>query len=196
MDCGAEVTARRRRCPDCKRKFRALNAREKYQRDQQLDRSADGRTRLYAQDDETNELLPVVDYTEHGARPGLAREHMITPYAPHPMEPVGDKLVVDYTRGGLARASIYSRPVPHGGAHAHDYTGWQRSHALAEKSGAQQDARPMPWADLQATHAAYESGQQRVVSFDRSPSDYEAPRYDHLGRPMARNRGRGRNGLR
>jgi hypothetical protein len=53
----------------------------------------------------------------------------------------------------------------------------------------------MPWADLAATAQVYESGPRTVV-FDKSPSDYEPPRYDSWGRPAARYRGRGRNALR
>ncbi|HEY2078000.1 MAG TPA: hypothetical protein VGH53_16840 [Streptosporangiaceae bacterium] len=87
------------------------------------------------------------------------------------------------------------RPVREGGARAHDFTRHQLDQALAEKSGAQQDRRLMPWADLAATAQVYESGPTTVV-FDKSPSDYEPPRYDSWGRQAARYRGRRRNVLR
>lgn len=56
------------------------------------------------------------------------------------------------------------------------------------------DRADLPWPDLQAAQEAYESG--RTVVFDKSPSDYPQPRYDALGRPAARSRGRSTNGLR
>jgi hypothetical protein len=197
--CGEAVSGlRSRRCDDHKRLRRNAQERARYHRDQQLERSNDGRARLYAQD-EASELLLLIDYTRQGAKPGIARETMTTPYAPRPTEPAAHEVVIDYTKGGRGPASIYARPAQGGHVPAsarHDYSRYQRDQAMAEKPGQQEDQGIVPWADLTATAAAYGGSGARTVVFDKGPSDYEPARYDYLGRPAARNRGRGRNGLR
>jgi hypothetical protein len=86
--CGAEIGRRCHYCRDCKAKANNCHRRDKYRRDQELDRSADGRARLNALDSAV-ELDEVIDYTRGGfessqpMRPGSSaqnRRHDYTEY--------------------------------------------------------------------------------------------------------------------
>jgi len=97
-NCRTEVSARRRCCADCKRKLRAANAQEKQPYEKEIDRSAEGRARPHAaQKDEAGDLLPLAAYTRGDAKTGIARDTMVTPYAPRPMEPADELPVAAYS---------------------------------------------------------------------------------------------------
>jgi hypothetical protein len=107
------------------------------------------------------------------------------------MERADELPVVDYTRGGTAHPSIYARPAQPSSVPnkvRQDFSRYQRDQALAAR-GQHEDRASMRWADLRATQAAYEESGQTVVTFDKGLADLPQPGYDHLGRPMARNRG-------
>ncbi len=61
VGCGREVSARRRRCPECRRQFRAERARETYH----------ARERERYGDDPLNVAAEVIDYSHGGRSPSL-----------------------------------------------------------------------------------------------------------------------------
>jgi hypothetical protein len=121
----------------------------------------------------------------------MAGDRFDTEYAPRPMAALDDDEVIDYSQGGQPRPSMYEAPprsdVP--ASVRQDYAEYQRRQAADARASNQ----TIDWSNLEAVRDAYASGRP-LVDFSAPPP---APaRYDALGRPMARERNRSRNGLR
>lgn len=188
IDCGVTVGLRRNRCPEHRKAHRAKLERDRVARNREAEAP---RPRPKRSEPEVVIDGELVDYTRQSARPSIAQ--FDTQYKPRPMASMDDDPVIDYTQGGQPRPSLYDQPRR---AKGHDYTEALRSQYAQEylESLPQQ----INWNDLAGVQHAYESNRQHdlPISGWLAADDKPGPRYDYLGRPQPRNRGRRERGLR